>query len=175
MTIDTKQTIAEFLESIKFSTFPCQKGSSLNADVTTRDESAVFWMLAVEIPQRTDNATEWVDDANHWRLTFESEAGRSMIIDYSQGSAHATKGKRPPYKMIANVPDVADVLSCLASDSMGVENTRCFEDWAGEYGCDTDSRKAERTYKTCQDQSAELARFLGEDNYRTLLYETEPE
>ena len=43
------------------------------------------------------------------------------------------------------------------------------EDWCGEYGYDSDSRKAERTYKAIHEQSEKLAGFLGSELYEMLL------
>jgi len=86
---------------------------------------------------------------------------RSMHVYFSQGSAHT------------KAPTLAEVLDCLASDASGIENALSFEDWANEYGCDTDSRKAEKTYHICQEQAEDLRNLLGRDAYKTLLYHTE--
>lgn len=86
---------------------------------------------------------------------------RSMHVYFSQGSAHT------------NAPTLAEALDCLASDAAGVEHARSFEEWAEEYGYDTDSRKAEKTYRLCVDQASELRALLGHDAYEMLLYHTE--
>ena len=84
-----------------------------------------------------------------------------LTVYFSQGSAH----KKPP--------TLADVLDCLASDASGVDNAQSFEAWASEYGYDTDSRKAEATYRACEKQAQELKALLGQDAYNQLLYSTE--
>ena len=84
-----------------------------------------------------------------------------IVTYFSQGSAYT----KPP--------TLADVLDCLASDASGVENAKSFEDWASEYGYDTDSRKAEKTYRIIEKQAQELKSFLGADAYDTLLWNTE--
>ena len=84
-----------------------------------------------------------------------------LTVYFSQGSAH----KKPP--------TLAEVLDCLASDASGVDNAQSFEDWASEYGYDTDSRKAERTYRICEEQAQKLKALLGQDAYNQLLYSTE--
>ena len=84
-----------------------------------------------------------------------------MTVYFSQGSAHKKS------------PTLAEVLDCLASDASGVDNARSFEDWASEYGYDTDSRKAERTYHICEKQAQDLKALLGQDAYNQLLYDTE--
>ena len=84
-----------------------------------------------------------------------------LTVYFSQGSAH----KKPP--------TLAEVLDCLASDASGVDNAQSFEDWASEYGYDTDSRKAEKTYNICVQQAQELKALLGQDAYNQLLNGTE--
>ena len=95
-------------------------------------------------------------------LYFEGRGQHEpLTVYFSQGSAH----KKPP--------TLAEVLDCLASDASGIENARSFEEWASEYGYETDSRKAERTYRTCEQQAMELERLLGRDAYQQLLWNTE--
>lgn len=98
--------------------------------------------------------------ATHWLVTLRS--GRfSMRVPFSQGSAYTKE------------PTAADVLDCLASDAAGFENAQSFEDWCAEYGYDTDSRKAFRTYSTIRRQANKLRAMLGDANYETLLWKTE--
>lgn len=76
-----------------------------------------------------------------------------MSVPYSQGSAWTTD------------PTAADVLDSLASDAFGVDNARDFSDWCADYGYDTDSRAAERTWNQCKRLRDYLHRFLGHDDY----------
>lgn len=73
---------------------------------------------------------------------------------------------------LSHEPDAASVLDCIASDSSGIDG-QSFEQWADDYGYDTDSRSAERTYNACISQASKLKKFLGESVYETLLYHTE--
>jgi hypothetical protein len=99
---------------------------------------------------------------NHYRVTIKAAKSR-MTIPFSQGYG------------IKHEPELSSVLDCLASDASGFENSRSFEDWAGDYGYDTDSRKAERTFMAVGKQSAKLKALLGEDAYSELLWNTERE
>lgn len=81
-----------------------------------------------------------------------------MTIVFSMGRGH--NGKEP---------DAASVLDCLASDASTLENASGFEDWAVELGYDSDSRKAERTYRAIQQQTERLRQFLGTAAFDTLL------
>jgi hypothetical protein len=113
--------------------------------------------------------SEWADEnpnmadsknMNHFKVTLR-RAGKQITLYFSQGYG------------ISGEPTAAGVLNCLASDSSSVENTRSFEDWASDLGYDPDSRKAEKIFKTCEVQAAKLKKFLGEDLYKTLLWDVE--
>src|SRR5689334_5404812 len=103
------------------------------------------------IAQRPDRiADDWDRGASHYKCRVTC-GRRGFTLYFSQGSAHTSP------------PTIADVLDCLASDAAGYENARGFEEWAGEYGYDTDSRKAERLYRTVKRQAEQLKRMIGEE------------
>lgn len=93
-------------------------------------------------------------DGDHWQhnaWTVELHyQGRTMVTPFYTGQ-------------MAGEPTVRDVLECLLSDASGVANSESFEDWCGDYGYDTDSRKAERTYNACVEQTESLRQLLGDD------------
>lgn len=89
-------------------------------------------------------------DARHWRVTLHHNQ-RRMTLDFWQGSAHV------------NPPTVLDVLDCLASDATSYDNGGTFEDWAYEYGYDTDSRKAYAIWQAVAKQTAAFKRLCGDD------------
>lgn len=57
-------------------------------------------------------------------------------------------------------PALRDVLYSLVLDS-GVLDSRSFEDWASEFGYDTDSRKAEDMYRACRDIAYKMESLIG--------------
>jgi hypothetical protein len=62
-------------------------------------------------------------------------------------------------------PDLYAVFCSLkADDTMG----RTYNEWCGDYGFDTDSRKAMDTYLACQKSEADSRRFFGEDWLRII-------
>lgn len=73
----------------------------------------------------------------------------SFETTYKQGLAH-TDG-----------PSLVAVLACLMSDASAGKGGS-FEDFCGEYGYDTDSRRAESAYNACRDTAAAMRRMLGE-------------
>lgn len=100
------------------------------------------------------NSADWMPGAHHWKVTLRMQAERSnrdrtMTVPFSQGSAHTAS------------PTASDVLGCLVMDSAGIDNATSFEDWCAEYGYDTDSRKAEKTFTACERQARKLRQFLG--------------
>ncbi len=109
------------------------------------------------------------DRMDNWKVTLKRKigkpapgSGRAMTLYFSMGIGHN-----------GAAPEAKEVLSCLASDAAGVANAQSFEDWCSEYGYDTDSRTAEKTYKTVEHQAARLKTFLGDDLYNQLLWHTE--
>ncbi len=64
------------------------------------------------------------------------------------------------YKKAAPI-SVVDVLDSLRMDAMGADQP--FEDWAGDYGHDTDSRKALAMYEQCRDILHALQRYSRAD------------
>lgn len=123
--------------------------------------------ITIRRAKRTDSNPNMDDSVNmdHWvvQLSIRSPKdrhGRTMTIHFSMGYGHG--GKQP---------DVEEVMNALVSDF--VDDSASFEDWCAEIGYDTDSRKAERTFKACQKETKNLRRFLGDDRLNELLYEVE--
>jgi hypothetical protein len=108
------------------------------------------------------------DGMSHWRCTFKRPDEDTHIHGhqaqlatyYSMGPAHT----KPP--------EAGDVLDCLASEACSVENAS-FDDWAGDMGYNTDSRRAFKIYDACRKSARELKAFLGDDLYARLLFDTE--
>lgn len=137
----------------------------MNAQTITLDQFITEQQLIMSVrPIKRNPYMQGEKMPRNFECTIEFE-GRGyhepLTVYFSQGSAH----KKPP--------TLAEVLDYLASDASGVDNAQSFEDWASEYGYDTDSRKAEKTYNICAQQAQELKALLGQDAYDQLLYETE--
>lgn len=88
------------------------------------------------------------ENMDHWACAIRF-GRRRMTLFFSMGSAH--KGK---------APGISEVLDCLLSDYVHPKEN--FESWASEFGYDTDSRKAEKTFTACQLQSRNLEALLGD-------------
>jgi hypothetical protein len=70
-------------------------------------------------------------------------------------------GAYSPVSAKAIMPDTADVLHSLVSDSSVIDHPT-FESWADEYGFDADSRKAEQSYRDCLAIALALRSAIGE-------------
>lgn len=113
---------------------------------------------------------EWVDNNPNMADDFKGDHWKVVLrINKRQFTTYFSKG----YGHNGAEPQVNEVLDCLASDAAGYDNARDFEDWASEYGYDTNSRKAEKIYNTIAKQAKKLEAFLGSDLYQKLLFETE--
>lgn len=102
----------------------------------------------------------WEHDA--YRVRLIGPGGKMMTLRYRKGLGHA-----------GSPPQLDEVLDAIAADSASVENADGFADWANEFGYDTDSRKAEATYKACVKQAKDARALLGDANYDLLLWHTE--
>jgi hypothetical protein len=99
------------------------------------------------------------EGTQHWACTLLRN-GEGFTLTFSMGPA------------LEREPTAEDVLDAIASDAAGLENARHFEGWAGEYGYNTDSRKAERTFRAVEEQSGALRSWLGADLFEELLWST---
>lgn len=87
-------------------------------------------------------------ERDEWVVTLYHD-GRHLTTRFYTGTMHAT-------------PTRKDVLESLFSDAQGVEYDG-FEDWADNYGYDSDSRKALAIYEAVVEQTERLKAFCGDD------------
>lgn len=73
---------------------------------------------------------------------------------------HYKTGK-PWHLEPAAQPTAASVLYCVLSDAEAIDYPT-FEEWAGTYGYDVDSRSAEKIYRACVESGLKLRRIFGD-------------
>ena len=105
----------------------------------------------------TDPPSEDSFEGNWYSVTLK-RGRRQLTVPFGMGYG------------LSNEPTAQDVLESLLSDASSADQD--FEDWCGEYGYDTDSRKAERTYDQVRHLTGKLRQFLGDD-FDAYLYETD--
>lgn len=132
----------------------------------------------------------------NWRVTVKKDGRPILETDYSAGCAHCPSYEQGNYnanraaavawecengRKVAAInalrhfhgtgkplePDAIDVLASLAMDS-DVLDAGGFEDWAGDFGYDTDSRKAEAIYRVCLEIALKLRAALGDAGLQSL-------
>lgn len=149
---------------------------------------ACFWTCTITSKARGSLIVPFSCGAAYrvWNSGFRARVDRDQLpFIYTEGAKPGAR-VRPPYfrmpkdywKIIEPLtspipPDLATVLDCLASDSSSYDNARDFDDWANDFGLDTDSRKAEATYRVCGEQAKRLRHLLGDEAYRELLERVE--
>lgn len=121
----------------------------INETVTVSDfvTAHKISMDSVAVNDRPDGLMN--EKMNHWKCTLKMGKKR-MTLYFSQGYG------------IQHDPTTEDVLNCLLADANGMDYQVGFEDWCRDYGYDTDSRTAEKTYKAIVHQSKRLGQFLGD-------------
>lgn len=97
-----------------------------------------------------------------WACTISCDS-KSETFEFFSGVGN--RALRPGVKREGNRkyvvigPSVADVLSCLLSDSDACETT--FDDWCSNFGSNNDSLAALNTYLACQRNGTRVNRLLG--------------
>lgn len=92
------------------------------------------------------NMSDMPRGSHHYKIRFKLE-GRQITTPFSCGP-------------LAGFPKPGEVLECLLSDMMAGE--RSFEEFCGDFGYDTDSRKAEKTFKVCRRMAPKVRNLLGD-------------
>lgn len=69
------------------------------------------------------------------------------------------------------LPNTAEVLDCLANESLIVERTGSFESWCSSIKGSQDSLSTKKTYEICCQHRLKLRALLGPEQYHRLVYE----
>jgi hypothetical protein len=110
---------------------------------------------------------------DEWACTFTRDK-QSITFDYFTAlgnrkmpewkgpgpipSFHSLMGAERLAQAKPQAPSPADVLQCVLSDAEACGQS--FESWCGDFGYDTDSRKAFATYEACQRNGDKLRGFF---------------
>lgn len=84
--------------------------------------------------------------SSSWRVTLRYQ-GRRLTVPFYTGPA------------IEREPSAADVLACICSDALAGEQD--FGEFCREFGYDSDSRRAEQTWRACAALAPKVRRLLG--------------
>ena len=99
-------------------------------------------------------AQRWSDEDQEMIYTWERKPYAKFQDKQRQANIAAKLARRQ------NVtPALAEVLHCLLMDGEAFFNAQSFEDWASDFGYDSDSRKAEEIYRKCDATGRKLAQL----------------
>lgn len=162
------------------------------------DRHALIQSLGIEysakfVPLSQSRNVKEKDKSLNWLVTIK-RGNSSLTTNYMQGIGHL-KGFSQPYGKGLSIsdtyaldrsvqsgiifshvtgetrripgPNLEDVLYSLLLDA-SVLDSPTFEDWAGEFGYDTDSRKSEKLYNACLEIALKMRALLGDENLRKL-------
>ena len=147
-------------------------------------------MEATFVPlSRTKNADTW--KSLNWECTFKRYGKEVLTTPYAQGVGFAPSANMKDRRLRAMAidyecetgnmcsragfhfapygskplpaPRLGDVMHSLVHDCDVLERGG-FEDWASDYGYDTDSRSAETTYRACLELALALRSAMGQNN-----------
>lgn len=137
-------------------------------------EKQVVYTTTYVGPTKRD---DWECDA--WKVSFGRGGLAVEHFDFYTGLGHRTpapetREDRGPMsaryaRQVADdrlkrgkpvIPKAASVLHSLVLDADAIGQS--FNDWAGDLGYDTDSRKALETFLACQENGVKLRRILGD-------------
>lgn len=108
------------------------------------------------IPFRTD--LEWEGHAKHFAYTLSRVGNDNKIKGYySQGEA------------IKGTPRVTDIVLAMLMDTQGIADTS-FDMWCGDFGYDTDSRKALNTYQACMKEYGQIKSLFSSEEMDKLYH-----
>ncbi len=113
-----------------------------------------------ELVESNPNMDNMPRGSRHWKVVLR-RPGHQMTVLFSTGPG------------FGGAPNAEDLMDCLGSDAAGYENVQGFEEWAGDFGYDTNSREAEKTYQTVKSQTTKLYKFLPVNAYDKLLWDTQ--
>lgn len=133
---------------------------------------AARWLVTIEAKRMPDHqaratAPTDLEGMTGWRVRLAHlDGGDPLAVNYYMGAAWTHHG---PNGTTYDPPTVEQVLYSLAADAQGVENVDTFEEWAQNYGYDTDSRKAEATYRAVVEEVRRVRAWLSRQAWAELL------
>jgi hypothetical protein len=131
------------------------------------------WSCTISYQDRSATFDYWTGIghrvvADGWKVEGPSKWGQRFTGDVVFGIKDAiakgvlvlkrVKNEETKRREVAG-PSVADVLSCLLSETRACTTT--FDDWCSDYGDNNDSLKALNTYLACQRNGSKVIRLLG--------------
>ena len=171
MNTETKTKIDELIARLGISMGHTQP--TLESEETKRDGKPGFWHhLAFTVTLTRNGKTAWTGPYKMGLGNFKAKPSAKILgragqwekivryssdRDLSKGAADALR-IHISHSILSGGPSLPGVLHSLLSDGEGYFDRLSFEEWAGNYGYDEDSRTAERMFHACQETGRKLSR-----------------
>ena len=189
MKTDTQKTLPEILETLGVTVESRYLGVQREpADKKTGEPGWLHFAFAVTVERagRADIETPYKLGVGHVKLPaapssemvhavgdrFKAENILDALRRGKRIKPEYDKYERAVYDAAARkqglAPKPADVLHSLLLDGEAFFDGLTFEDWADNFGYDTDSRKAEAMYRACDEIGRKLARMFSADELAQL-------
>lgn len=167
---DLAAIISELGLTISATFVPWSKSRSFKAGAKLTERS-LNWRIVVQRNGRDVMTTDYTAGIAHCPSYQAPPFGRGFSIDHAHAIEIETETGRsqmPTRGTRAHIlPDTLDVIASLALEASAID-ARDFEEWASDFGYDTDSRKAEGIYRACLDTALKLRAALGEGDLQRL-------
>ena len=129
------------------------------------------WKVTIKYNGKEVLTTDYMSGCGHCpsysqRETYESKISVKEECEKGIKVRTGSTGLTFPDRKKPILPNFADVMYSLVMDSEAFEYD--FEDWCGNFGYETDSRKAEKIYNECQEIALKLIRVIGTDGLQKL-------
>lgn len=175
-TSDTKAAVNTLLASlnVQYTATFVPFSQSRNAK---EERKSLNWKISLYVNKHANFTTDYMQGVGHipgydkQKNKHDRQTLEDFAVEKGKTYRAMTSYGMPTGVKPLPLPEAADVLYCLVMDASAMDYAS-FEDWAREYGYTEDSRKAERTYKTCIDHGLALTRLIGFaniDKLRTLF------
>lgn len=141
---------------MKMETYENENENATKEERTATLESLGLRLTATFVPwSRSRNAGEKERSLN-WCVKLFRDDRKIIETDYMQGIGHAPSYQFRPTRP----PSLLDVCHSLGLDAQA--GSASFEEFCADFGYDTDSRKARKTWKACRKTAYKLGRELTE-------------
>jgi len=156
-TTDYQQQATDFLEATQttFKATFLKNGKHFADDKESRDIYEIELKRGnrsykFNFGQSLSKSTKLVDklNGNEFTMNGSSLKGNRRIVDMKFATDYCKRVKGTP-------PTSYNILACLTKYEPGT-----FEDFCGEFGYDTDSKKAEKTYNAVKDEWLNVSRLF---------------
>lgn len=153
---------------------PWSQSRNFKAGSTCANDRSLNWKVTIKKGDREILTTDYMAGIAHCPSYNDKDFGRPGYMSINRDNAlveETEKGRAVGHitGMSGSTisPEIPSVIACLCSDA-DIIDTSSFEDWAANWGYDTDSRAAEATYRACLDTALKLRNGLGDAGFAAL-------